>query len=845
MGSKFYNKIKDSNIEKEVEILYKNALKKTLSNCVITHPYGCDGYIEQDIIYDETTKILRIIMEFKCNKDLTDQLEQAKVIVQVLFYLKKFRLGVDKKYSIVPNIVLAGDKTACFIIHTKDIEKYLQEDVDWSIAPSKAAQIYLDLVEKISIDKKINILVFEINSIFNFKDVVVEIKRLALNYNRKLKISITNLSEVYDYFIAKVVEEPEKYSATDLVYFFIKVISDDQDTFIQPKRKNLLYVGNTKDIKVNRFCYKYFEEKYSMKYSPNEKQTFIEVADRLIEDTTRRYNGEFYTPTIWTNEANKLLTEIFGENWRNEYVVWDCAWGTGNLTRDYYFKELYCSTLHKTDLDLGEKNNNNSCKFIYDFLNDDIEMLNNNIESCTKIDENLLKSLQNNKKIIFFINPPFAEAGNDKCKNRKIKKGTCKTLIGESMKKDSLGKSSQQLYIQFLYRILKIKEIFKLTDINIGIFSPSLLFTGPKFEAFRERFLKKFNYQEGMLFNASNFSDVSNQWEIAFSIWKSGKNKNNENFNFLVKEISKEGNIVTLGSKNVYNVPKDKRASNWIKAKNKLEDIETVALKSPVNVENKIKKARSSALGYFINDSNNVYANAKGVYLMSSKVTRHLKTTEINDENFEQCLSLFAARKLIKANWINQKEEYIIPDTTSSIYKQWINDCLIFSIFDNSAYQSSLRNIIVSGQRYNILNQFFFMSNDEIMQLANEFYNDDVFLDTKLFKGERFMYKKLIKADLSSEGRIILEMARKLVKESFKYREEFNKINVKYQINSWDAGWYQIKALIKKYMIKELKEFDEIFNKLSMKMKPQVYELGFLKANVNDNIYNKISYVIR
>lgn len=199
--------------------------------------------------------------------------------------------------------------------------------------------------------------IFKIGTAFEFKDVAQEIKRLVLNYNRKLKINIANLSEVYDYFITRIVEEPEKYSATDLVYFFINVIIDNPNTFVQPKRKNLLFVGNVKDIKVNNFCYKYFEERYSNRYSPNEKQTFIEVADRLIEDTTRRYNGEFYTPTIWVNEANKRLTECFGENWRNEYVVWDCAWGTGNLTRDYYFSELYCSTLHKTDLDLGEKNN--------------------------------------------------------------------------------------------------------------------------------------------------------------------------------------------------------------------------------------------------------------------------------------------------------------------------------------------------------------------------------------------------------------------------------------------------------------------------------------------------------
>jgi len=96
------------------------------------------------------------------------------------------------------------------------------------------------------------------------------------------------------------------------------------------------------------------------------------------------------------------------------------------------------------------------------------------------------------------------------------------------------------------------------------------------------------------MFNASNFSNVSNQWEIAFSIWRFGETKNKESFDCTVEEISKEGNINAIGLKSVYNVPME----------------------------------------------------------------RHLKTTEINRENFEDCFSLFAARRLIKANWINQKEEY-------------------------------------------------------------------------------------------------------------------------------------------------------------------------------------------
>ena len=77
-------------------------------------------------------------------------------------------------------------------------------------------------------------------------------------------------------------------------------------------------------------------------YSPKEKMRFAEISDRLIEDTNRRNKGEFYTPTLFVDYAHKMISETLGENWKNEYVVWDNCCGTKNLTRDYSFKELYC-----------------------------------------------------------------------------------------------------------------------------------------------------------------------------------------------------------------------------------------------------------------------------------------------------------------------------------------------------------------------------------------------------------------------------------------------------------------------------------------------------------------------
>ena len=122
------------------------------------------------------------------------------------------------------------------------------------------------------------------------------------------------------------------------------------------------------------------------------------------------------------------------------------------------------------------------------------------------------------------------------------------------------------------------------------------------------------------------------------------------------------------------------------------------------------------------------------------------------------------------------------------------------------------------------------MSKQEMLDLAEK-YNNDYTYEDALNSEERFVYLKLqeIKDDLSLEAKAVLDKAIDLVKSSFQYRESFNESHPEYQINNWDAGWYQIKALLKEFMPNELKTFRTLHKQLGDKIRQQVYELGFLK----------------
>lgn len=639
--------------------------------------------------------------------------------------------------------------------------------------------------------------------------------------NKTQNKTLSNIENLFQYFTTNIVTDLSKLNlnANELVNVFYSILKNEYTL-----KNNCLIVNNYK-ILINIDNFKSIENQNIL----NEIEDFSLIADRLIEDTNRRFKGEFYTPSAWVNEAHNMISNKFGDDWKDKYIVWDCACGTGNLTRDYEFKNLYCSTLNVSDFDISKEYNTNAIKFQYDFLNDDITLCKDSIENDVKIPIELLKSLKEDKPLLFLINPPYATSSNGKSKTSKSKDGAGDTCINKVMKNNKIGASSQQLYAQFLYRILLIKREFNLSNVNIALFSPSLYLSGPSYKGFRKEFLKEFKFENGMLFNASHFSDVKASWGINFAIWSSGESSDKENFIHDIKDICDKGVIKVIERKNIYNLDNSNSCSNWIKNPKGNEEKKSITLKSALNLGTKSSMVDVNNLGFLINDSNNVYANTQGVYLISSKITRHIKTTTILPSNFTDCMSLFTARKVIKSNWINQKDEYLVPNKEHPLYKEFELDSIIYSIFNTSSNQASLRNVLFDNEYFDITNNLFFMSKNDVEKLANHYNNEEILNDIKKFGDDRFLYNYIKDKKLSKESQEVLDKAIELVEKSFKYRDLVDKQNSQYNLNTWDAGWYQIKLILKEYLKKELEEFNKIYSSLENKLENLVYELGFLK----------------
>lgn len=524
MISRFFSEIKNAKIEREVEDVYNKGIEIYFTkgtNLQIQHPHACDGCLEKDLF-------LKLLIEYKYDEELQNEVSRAKVLVQVLYYLKRFEENGEK----LPNVIMVGDINETFVIHSNCLLDYLDENVDWSIAPSNAHENNPELVMKIAKDGNINPFVFVVDNKFSFKDVADKIKDLAFNVQRHVRITEHNISKIFDYFTSIVISNSNKIAPNDLVGIFISSIIDKENCYKHPNNPNIL-VANGKHIQINGKIYDSFFSHFEKEYSPEEKNKFTEISDRLIEDTKRRRSGEFYTPTLFTDYAHKILSEQLGEDWKEKYVVWDCCWGTGN-----------------------------------------------------------------------------------------------------------------------------------------------------------------------------------------------------------------------------------------------------------------------------------------GLSIMT--------------KNFANIVTIFSARRLIANNWINHTDQYLAPNEQHEKWQEFVNNSIIFSLFESKSQQSSLRNIDFDNQTWNIKNEFFFMSKNEIMQLANKNNFDFTYNDARVSE-ERFVYKKLQEIELSKEAQDVLDKAIELTKKSFKYREMFNHEHPEYQIMNWDCGWYQIKAVLKEYFKEDLEEFSKLYKILADKMRPMVYELGFLK----------------
>jgi 16S rRNA G966 N2-methylase RsmD len=215
---------------------------------------------------------------------------------------------------------------------------------------------------------------------------------------------------------------------------------------------------------------------------------------------------------LWVEKSRDYLGNVLGEDWQEDYYIWDCCAGTCNLLAGLSNKyNVWASTLDQPDVDIvheiidrGSLNLLKSHVFRFDFLNDDFSKLPQELQD-------IINDEEKRKKLIVYMNPPYAEAGTSV--SRKSKTGVSnETMVHEKYFVMGEKFAKRELFVQFLIRIYK-----EIPDCVIAHFSKLKILNAPYFRHFRDTFQAKL--EKLFIVPADTFDNVKGRFPIGFMIW--------------------------------------------------------------------------------------------------------------------------------------------------------------------------------------------------------------------------------------------------------------------------------------------------------------------------------------
>ncbi|GHS17895.1 hypothetical protein VN0926_14410 [Helicobacter pylori] len=379
--------------------------------------------------------------------------------------------------------------------------------------------------------------------VFNFKTQSQECKEfIENNLNsshllNKIQIDKNNFFTIYQKWFEAVKptididwEMAKTKGILDADYYLADLLSDGDKTIIEKLQTILsssyyklkrgvnelgkidfMEIGFTDGQQAHQEFWNIYERPPKVEF-----QAFIlERRDLLVPSDVRERKGAFFTPKIWVEKSQEYLAKALGQDYQEDYIIWDCAGGTGNLLNGLTNKaNCFLSTLDSNDVaivkELAAANKLNLLEnhvFQFDFLNDDFK-------KAPKSLQEILEDKEKRKKLIIYINPPYAEAGN---KAKMSGTGKHKAKVARNNKtyetyKDLLGSGANELFAQFFMRIYR-----ELDGCIMASFSKLKYLNSSNFKKFREVFKAKF--LEGFMVPADTFDNVKGQFPIGFLVW--------------------------------------------------------------------------------------------------------------------------------------------------------------------------------------------------------------------------------------------------------------------------------------------------------------------------------------
>ncbi len=809
---------------------FSKALQKVKTEEEVKHTYAKHFGLDYDTEFRHDLYSPEIFFEFKFQRSLEKRQARAAVLAQVMYYVRRLRLGHADK--VVPPILCIADLDQAFFTETHRWKKFYGNDskYDWELAPSQPDEkLVADLAAAPETEA---IKVFEVSEeteyiLFSQRLEQFRSKQAEFDFRVKKLITEENFEEVFDYWnkcFGEAVRNGTKSSR-----YFLCDIQQGRSSYDRNENKVVFHIGpeENRAKKILPKEYEWFWSNYEKVTDAVAVRNILAKVDRLTDEPIRRFTGEFFTPVAFARKAHAYLEKVVGPKWWTRgYRLWDMAAGTGNLEwflpADAY-KSIYLSTLHAEDVQHCKRVFPGATVFQYDYLNDDVDDVFDDMslfDRGSKKPENLRRDLHDpNIKWIIFINPPFAtsqKAGY----SGESKKSVSDTKIRPLMHAHDLGEVSRELFAQFLFRI---RKEFADKEAHLGLFSTLKYVNANNDQKFRDTIFQ-FGFEDGFVFSSANFSGTkeANAFPVGFLVWDLRKRKKLEDQKIEVTVLDDDAS--KLGRKVIASEHRDKFLSKWIDRPE--ANIIFPPLGSAISVKGDNGDVRDRIAPGFLASlmcKGNDVQNYNNVALLSGPYVS-AGALSVTPENFEKAMVVHAVRKNVKKTWLNDRDQFLMPESKPSA--AFIRQCVVWSLFTDSNQTASLRNVAYKGATFQILNHFFPFKTALVKKW--EVSDSDITRSFKSDDADRFMATWLASQKLDAKCEALLAAAREIYQSFYKHFKSLP--TSKYKIEHWDAGWWQIKRCLAEAGLEgeRLKRLDELKRPIGTAIAEEAANLGIV-----------------
>jgi hypothetical protein len=725
-------------------------------------------------------------------------------------------------------------KKIAFVPYINIQDIFYLNDFNWKVTPSNH-----ETKEFLLIKERIEAILNQYTFIYDYEKDEKELQHFIKNNianastTSKLKIDKNNFIPIYLRWLEIVKpiinvkwDELNKANILDSDFYLADLFVDDKDTQQLDDdlsiRDSLFVVFQNEGYKIakenikqmfdanitlkNKETYLQFWKRYKRPPIKEFQDYIIERRDLLVPQDIRERKGAFFTPRIWVELSQKYLTDYLGENWQDEYFIWDCAAGTGNLLAGLTNKyNIYASTLDQADINVIHERIEHGANllknnvFQFDFLNDEFLPISKGGKMPDNL-YNIITNKENRKKLIIYINPPYAEATSSKTVTGtgENKGGVTTQFKINEVLKPKIGNASNEIFALFMAVIYE-----KMPGVVLGQFSKLKFVNGSNFKKFKEFFLAE--YVSGFIVPGDTFDNVKGQFPIGFTMWNTAiKSK----INVVSTDVyDKKGNFNS--TKNFYGELPDS-INKWIV---------------------KYQTGKDGSIGTLFYRGND-FQNQNFIYIDLGSSKAHDSELYIKSNNLITASVYFSVRHSISATWLNDRDQFSLPLNEWKANHEFQNDCLAFTLFYGqnriSCKEGINHWIPFTEQEVNAKAKFEsnFMTEFIKGKIKKEISNDTLFEVEAIAESKPLVF--------SEEATAVFDAGREL----WKYYHSQNDVDINVNASFYDIRAYfqganaQGRMNARSEDATYTKLIGALRNKLSVladKIKPKVYEYEFLK----------------